>query len=145
MKGSLKDEKEAIKQRACSRSRMRKQAECDELTERTEALKEENAHLRSEVSRLRSEYEQLHAENTSPPSRSYLVLALFCKILELERLGEVPGHKDLKSGRNDQHRNHDEQTETVRGSHQVSYNLFHAFSRLQEHNLTKLTRVFISL
>jgi plant G-box-binding factor len=41
------------------------QAECDELAQRAEALKGENASLRSEVSRIRSEYEQLLAENAS--------------------------------------------------------------------------------
>ncbi|GMI95598.1 basic region/leucine zipper transcription factor 16 [Hibiscus trionum] len=104
----LQDERELKRQRrkqsnreSARRSRLRKQAECDELAQRAEVLKEENAHLRSEVNRLQSEYEQLNAENTSLK----------------ERLGEVPGHDDLKSGRNDQHRNNDEQTETVQGSH----------------------------
>lgn len=41
------------------------QAECDELAQRAEALKEENANLRSEVNRIKSEYEQLLAENAS--------------------------------------------------------------------------------
>ena len=41
------------------------QAECDELAQRAEVLKEENANLRSEVNRIKSEYEQLLAENTS--------------------------------------------------------------------------------
>lgn len=41
------------------------QAECDELAQRAEALKEENSSLRGEVSRLRSEYEQLLAQNAS--------------------------------------------------------------------------------
>jgi plant G-box-binding factor len=41
------------------------QAECDELAQRAEALKEENANLRSEVNQIKSEYEQLLAENTS--------------------------------------------------------------------------------
>ena len=41
------------------------QAECDELAQRAEALKDENASLRSEVNRIRSEYEQLLAENAS--------------------------------------------------------------------------------
>jgi plant G-box-binding factor len=41
------------------------QAECDELAQRADGLKEENASLRSEVSRIRSEYEQLLAENAS--------------------------------------------------------------------------------
>ncbi|KAE8727423.1 NAC domain-containing protein 2-like [Hibiscus syriacus] len=104
----LPDERELKRQRrkqsnreSARRSRLRKQAECDELAQRAEALKEENANLRSEVNRLKSEYEQLHAENTSLK----------------ERLGEVPGHDDLKSSRNDQHRNNDDQTETVQGSH----------------------------
>ncbi|PPE02610.1 hypothetical protein GOBAR_DD00309 [Gossypium barbadense] len=104
----LQDERELKRQRrkqsnreSARRSRLRKQAECDELAQRAEALKEENANLRSEVSRLKSEYEQLHAENASLK----------------ERLGEIPGHEDLKSGRNDQHRNEDEQTEIVQGSH----------------------------
>lgn len=41
------------------------QAECDELAQRAEALKEENAGLRTEVSRIRSEYDQLLSENAS--------------------------------------------------------------------------------
>lgn len=41
------------------------QAECDELAQRAEALKEENASLRSEVNRIKSEYEQLRSENAS--------------------------------------------------------------------------------
>jgi len=41
------------------------QAECDELAQRADALKEENATLRAEVSRIRSEYEQLISENAS--------------------------------------------------------------------------------
>ncbi|KAK9928071.1 hypothetical protein M0R45_025225 [Rubus argutus] len=47
------------------RSRLRKQAECDELAQRAEALKDENSTLRSEVSRIRSEYGQLLSENAS--------------------------------------------------------------------------------
>ncbi|XWS49503.1 hypothetical protein CRYUN_Cryun12cG0008600 [Craigia yunnanensis] len=104
----LPDERELKRQRrkqsnreSARRSRLRKQAECDELTQRAEALKEENANLRSEVSRIKSEYEQLLAENTSLK----------------ERLGEIPGHEDPKSGRNDQRTNNDEQTELVQGSH----------------------------
>lgn len=41
------------------------QAECDELGQRAEALKEENANLRTEVNRIRSEYDQLLSENAS--------------------------------------------------------------------------------
>ncbi|XWS38802.1 hypothetical protein CRYUN_Cryun19dG0161600 [Craigia yunnanensis] len=104
----LQDERELKRQRrkqsnreSARRSRLRKQAECDELAQRADALKEENANLRSEVSRIKSEYEQLHAENTSLK----------------ERLGEIPGHEELTSGRNDQHTSNDEQTELAQGSH----------------------------
>lgn len=72
----LQDERELKRQRrkqsnreSARRSRLRKQAECDELAQRAEALKEENASLRSEVSRIRSEYEQLLAENASLKER----------------------------------------------------------------------------
>ena len=41
------------------------QAECDELAQRADALKEENATLRSEVNRIRSEYDQLLSENAA--------------------------------------------------------------------------------
>jgi regulator of replication initiation timing len=41
------------------------QAECDELAQRADVLKEENASLRLEVSRIRSEYEQLLSENAA--------------------------------------------------------------------------------
>ncbi|MED6179538.1 hypothetical protein PIB30_001830 [Stylosanthes scabra] len=84
----LQDERELKRQRrkqsnreSARRSRLRKQAECDELAQRAEALKEENASLRSEVSRIRSEYEQLAAENAALK----------------ERLGELPGNDDLRS------------------------------------------------
>lgn len=39
------------------------QAECDELAQRAEVLKEENTSLRSEVSQIRSDYEKLLSEN----------------------------------------------------------------------------------
>ncbi|KAK9274532.1 hypothetical protein L1049_021781 [Liquidambar formosana] len=96
----LQDERELKRQRrkqsnreSARRSRLRKQAECDELAQRAEALKEENASLRSEVSRIRSEYEQLLSENASLK----------------ERLGEVPGQEDLRSARNDRHLPNDTQ------------------------------------
>lgn len=41
------------------------QAECDELSQRAEALKEENANLRSELKRIRADYEQLMEENSA--------------------------------------------------------------------------------
>ncbi|GLT80624.1 hypothetical protein SLA2020_520550 [Shorea laevis] len=103
----LQDERELKRQRrkqsnreSARRSRLRKQAECDELANRADALKEENANLRSEVSQIKSEYEQLLAENASLK----------------ERLGELPGHEDLKSGKDDQHLSNDGQAEVVQGS-----------------------------
>ncbi|CAN7061926.1 unnamed protein product [Brassica rapa subsp. trilocularis] len=47
------------------RSRLRKQAECDELAQRAEVLNEENASLREEINKLRSQCEELTSENTS--------------------------------------------------------------------------------
>lgn len=88
----LQDERELKRQRrkqsnreSARRSRLRKQAECDELAQRAEALKEENANLRSELNRIRTDYEQLVAENTALK----------------ERLGEIP--EDLGSNRAEHH------------------------------------------
>ncbi|KAH8513828.1 hypothetical protein H0E87_006911 [Populus deltoides] len=96
----LQDERELKRQRrkqsnreSARRSRLRKQAECDELAQRAEVLKEENANLRSEVNQIKSEYEQLLAENASLK----------------ERLGEVHGQEDSRAGRNDQHTSNDTQ------------------------------------
>ncbi|KAL3000034.1 hypothetical protein AAZX31_09G190800 [Glycine max] len=110
----LQDERELKRQRrkqsnreSARRSRLRKQAECDELAQRAEALKEENASLRSEVNRIRSDYEQLLSENAALK----------------ERLGELPPNDDhhRRSGRNDQHVGNDTQqsgqTEAVQGGH----------------------------
>ncbi|XP_056687268.1 bZIP transcription factor 16 isoform X2 [Spinacia oleracea] len=88
----LQDERELKRQRrkqsnreSARRSRLRKQAECDELAQRAEGLKEENANLRSELNRFRSDYEQLVAENAALK----------------ERLGEIP--EDLGSNRAEHH------------------------------------------
>ncbi|KAL3497910.1 hypothetical protein ACH5RR_040642 [Cinchona calisaya] len=96
----LQDERELKRQRrkqsnreSARRSRLRKQAECDELAQRAEALKEENTSLRQEVNRIRSEYDQLLAQNASLK----------------ERLGGVPGQDDPRSSRNDQHMGNDAQ------------------------------------
>ncbi|KAI4369911.1 hypothetical protein MLD38_018305 [Melastoma candidum] len=68
----LQDERELKRQKrkqsnreSARRSRLRKQAECDELAHRAEALKEENASLRAEVARIRGEYERLLGEHAS--------------------------------------------------------------------------------
>ncbi|KAI3690223.1 hypothetical protein L2E82_48199 [Cichorium intybus] len=89
----LQDERELKRQRrkqsnreSARRSRLRKQAECDELAQRAEVLKDENSSLRAEVGRLRSEYEQLLAQNASLK----------------ERLGETPGREEVTSDGNEQ-------------------------------------------
>ncbi|XP_073284916.1 bZIP transcription factor 16-like [Primulina huaijiensis] len=69
------------------RSRLRKQAECDELASRAEALNEENVSLRAELARIRSEYEQIFAQNASLK----------------ERLGEHPDQDDPKCRQDDTH------------------------------------------
>ncbi|KAI3505467.1 hypothetical protein L1887_27598 [Cichorium endivia] len=89
----LQDERELKRQRrkqsnreSARRSRLRKQAECDELAQRAEVLKDENSSLRAEVGRLRSEYEQLLAQNASLK----------------ERLGETPGREEVTPDGNEQ-------------------------------------------
>lgn len=89
----IQDERELKRQRrkqsnreSARRSRLRKQAECDELAQRAEVLKDENSSLRAEVGRLRSDYEQLLAQNASLK----------------ERLGETPGREDVTSDGNEQ-------------------------------------------
>ncbi|XP_073011592.1 bZIP transcription factor 1-B-like isoform X2 [Typha latifolia] len=68
----MQDEREVKRQRrkqsnreSARRSRLRKQAECEELAQRAEVLKEENASLRAEVNRIRKEYEELLSQNNS--------------------------------------------------------------------------------
>ncbi|CAA7024137.1 unnamed protein product [Microthlaspi erraticum] len=68
----LQDDRELKRQRrkqsnreSARRSRLRKQAECDELAQRAEVLNEENASLRAEINKLKSQCEDLTAENTS--------------------------------------------------------------------------------
>ncbi|KAK4252701.1 hypothetical protein QN277_014445 [Acacia crassicarpa] len=108
----LQDERELKRQRrkqsnreSARRSRLRKQAECDELAQRAEALKEENATIRSEVNRIRSEYEQLLSENAALK----------------EKLGESSENEEQRLSGKDQHVDSDtqqaEQTEAVQGSH----------------------------
>ncbi|CAN6226915.1 unnamed protein product [Urochloa humidicola] len=66
------DERELKKQKrkqsnreSARRSRLRKQAECEELGQRAESLRSENSSLRAELERIRKEYEQLLLQNAS--------------------------------------------------------------------------------
>ncbi|KAI5072582.1 hypothetical protein GOP47_0012688 [Adiantum capillus-veneris] len=68
----IQDEKELKRQRrkeanreSARRSRMRKQAECDELAEKVQALTAENDSLKMEVERLSELCQKLSAENLS--------------------------------------------------------------------------------
>nr|AAO06116.1 bZIP transcription factor ZIP1 [Hordeum vulgare subsp. vulgare] len=68
----MQDERELKRQKrkqsnrdSARRSRLRKQAECEELAQRAEVLKQENASLKDEVSRIRKEYDELLSKNSS--------------------------------------------------------------------------------
>ncbi|KAL8229325.1 hypothetical protein R6Q57_014225 [Mikania cordata] len=68
----VQDEREIKRQKrkqsnreSARRSRLRKQAECEELQARVEALSSENHSLRDELQRLSKECEKLTSENTS--------------------------------------------------------------------------------
>ncbi|PIA63721.1 hypothetical protein AQUCO_00201218v1 [Aquilegia coerulea] len=72
----IQDERELKRQRrkqsnreSARRSRLRKQAEYDELAQRVESLKEENGMLRGELERVREECEKLASENASLTER----------------------------------------------------------------------------
>ncbi|KAI5419060.1 bZIP transcription factor 16 isoform X2 [Lathyrus oleraceus] len=90
----LQDERELKRQRrkqsnreSARRSRLRKQAECDELAQRADVLSEENASLRAELSRIKSEHAKALAENAALKAKQ----------------GEIPRNEDIVPGQNDQH------------------------------------------
>ncbi|KAJ6834596.1 bZIP transcription factor 68-like [Iris pallida] len=91
----VQDERELKRQKrkqsnreSARRSRLRKQAECEELAQRVDVLKEENSSLKAEVNRIRKEYDQLLFQNNSLK----------------EKLGDVPrGADDPRLDRNGQH------------------------------------------
>ncbi|GAB2235396.1 hypothetical protein Droror1_Dr00025820 [Drosera rotundifolia] len=96
----LQDERELKRQKrkqsnreSARRSRLRKQAECDELAQRAESLKEENASLRAELERIRREHDQLVAENMNLK----------------ERLGQIP--EDSATGKTEQNSVNDQSSE----------------------------------
>ncbi|KAF8685818.1 hypothetical protein HU200_043725 [Digitaria exilis] len=69
---SQNDERELKKQKqkqsnreSVRMSRMRKQAECEELGQRADSLRSENSSLRAELERIRKEYKQLLSQNAS--------------------------------------------------------------------------------
>uniref|UniRef100_A0A0D9XY05 BZIP domain-containing protein n=1 Tax=Leersia perrieri TaxID=77586 RepID=A0A0D9XY05_9ORYZ len=91
----VQDERELKRQRrkqsnreSARRSRLRKQAECEELAQRAEVLKQENASLRDEVNRIRKEYDELLSKNSSrnlETNNTKLMrqeLTISCNILE---------------------------------------------------------------
>ncbi|PNT65790.1 hypothetical protein BRADI_3g02730v3 [Brachypodium distachyon] len=72
VRGEQWDERELKKQKrklsnreSARRSRLRKQAECEELGQRAEVLKSENSSLRAELERVKKEYEELRLKNAS--------------------------------------------------------------------------------
>ncbi|GJM90099.1 hypothetical protein PR202_ga06347 [Eleusine coracana subsp. coracana] len=75
-RGDHWDERELKKQKrkqsnreSARRSRLRKQAECEELGQRAESLRSENSSLRAELEQIRKEYEQLLSQNASLKER----------------------------------------------------------------------------
>lgn len=58
------------------------QAECEDLAQRADVLKQENASLRDEVNRIRKEYEELQSKNNSLkvglPLFSFTLLKYIC-------------------------------------------------------------------
>ncbi|KAF8098977.1 hypothetical protein N665_0255s0052 [Sinapis alba] len=69
---AVKDERELKRQKrkqsnreSARRSRLRKQAECEQLQQRVESLTSENQSLRDELQRLSSECEKLKSDNNS--------------------------------------------------------------------------------
>ncbi|KAL1192534.1 bZIP transcription factor 68 [Cardamine amara subsp. amara] len=72
----VSDERELKRQKrkqsnreSARRSRLRKQAECDELAQRADVLSGENTSLRAELNKVKSEYEEILAENSSLKNR----------------------------------------------------------------------------
>uniref|UniRef100_A0A0E0JV20 BZIP domain-containing protein n=1 Tax=Oryza punctata TaxID=4537 RepID=A0A0E0JV20_ORYPU len=71
-RGEQWDERELKKQKrkqsnreSARRSRLRKQAECEELSVRADTLRAENSSLRAELERIKKEYEALRSHNAS--------------------------------------------------------------------------------
>jgi plant G-box-binding factor len=72
VRGEQWDERELKKQKrkqsnreSARRSRLRKQAECEELSVRADNLRAENSSLRAELERIKKEYEALLSHNAS--------------------------------------------------------------------------------
>lgn len=87
----IQDERELKRQKrkqsnreSARRSRLRKQAECEELQRRVESLNNENSSLREELKRLSSECEKLTSENNSIKEE----LTQICAPESLQSLGE---------------------------------------------------------
>ncbi|KAL2905591.1 G-box-binding factor 1 [Bienertia sinuspersici] len=88
----IQDEREIKRQKrkqsnreSARRSRLRKQAECEELQRRVESLNNENSSLREELKRLSSECEKLTSENSTIKEE----LTQLCGPESLQSLGEI--------------------------------------------------------
>eukprot|EP00268_Persea_americana_P013532 TRINITY_DN1596_c0_g1_i4.p1 TRINITY_DN1596_c0_g1~~TRINITY_DN1596_c0_g1_i4.p1 ORF type:complete len:416 (-),score=111.02 TRINITY_DN1596_c0_g1_i4:2281-3528(-) len=89
------------------RSRLRKQAECEELAQRVGVLKDENTALMAEVNHIKEECERLVAENTALK----------------DRLGKIPrGHEDSRSDRNGQPSNNNDHQRQLESGVQAGQN-----------------------
>ncbi|KAG5384854.1 hypothetical protein IGI04_036324 [Brassica rapa subsp. trilocularis] len=109
----VQDERELKRQRrkesnreSARRSRLRKQAECDELAQRADVLNGENASLRAEINKLRSQYEELVAENNALKNRFSTVRSLGVNLDGKEQEPETNTSQDV--------------AETTRGSYNNS-------------------------
>lgn len=87
----IQDERELKRQKrkqsnreSARRSRLRKQAECEELQRRVESLNNENSNLREELKRLSAECEKLTSENNTIKEE----LTQICGPDSLQNLGE---------------------------------------------------------
>lgn len=107
----LWDERELKRQRrkqsnreSARRSRLRKQAECEELAKRVDILKADNASLRKELNRLGEECKKLSTEN------AFLHKKL-CKAPE-EETRDTRSEKDGEAGTGEQHEQQNEDTDS---------------------------------
>jgi plant G-box-binding factor len=102
----LQDEREVKRQRrkqsnreSARRSRLRKQAECEELGARADTLAVENQALRNELARVTEECKRLEAENASLVERVQTVTSVTPAPAEasVPLVQDVPANKDVET------------------------------------------------